>query len=317
LNPALDIGIAGCGIAGLAAGSLLARQGHRVTIFDQFPHPAPVGAGLILQPVGQAVLAELNILEKSVTAGTRIVGLLGHEVVRGRKVLDVRYSLKNTSRFGLGIHRASLFNLLYETAVQSGVVITPCSKVTSCRLVGKKPGSDKMQAAVFWSLRENEYEQWRNTSLHAWKEKLIELWPELNLFVQNIQSHDDMVMARYSHGTMRRPFNESVVQIGDSAHCSSPQLGQGANMALLDAMALAESISNNPIPEALFAYVRKRRRHVQLYQMISYVFTPLYQSDSRAVAFLRDWFFAPLSAVPPAPRLLGRLIGGDLIKPIS
>jgi len=32
------------------------------------------------------------------------------------------------------------------------------------------------------------------------------------------------------------------VHIGDSAHATSPQLGQGANMALLDALALAVAL---------------------------------------------------------------------------
>ncbi|MBU1286773.1 MAG: NAD(P)-binding protein, partial [Alphaproteobacteria bacterium] len=32
----LNIGIAGAGIGGLAAAALLAGEGHRVTVFDQF-----------------------------------------------------------------------------------------------------------------------------------------------------------------------------------------------------------------------------------------------------------------------------------------
>ena len=39
----LDIGIAGCGVAGLAADLLLARDGHRVTLYERFDSPRPVG----------------------------------------------------------------------------------------------------------------------------------------------------------------------------------------------------------------------------------------------------------------------------------
>jgi 2-polyprenyl-6-methoxyphenol hydroxylase-like FAD-dependent oxidoreductase len=131
LKSELDIGIAGCGIAGLVAGAFLAGQGHKVTIFDQFPEPLPVGAGLIIQPVGQAVLDRLNILEQAEARGAKITGLLGYEVIRGRKVLDVKYALDIHDTYGLGIHRAALFNLLYETAIQNGVEIISGSKIMS------------------------------------------------------------------------------------------------------------------------------------------------------------------------------------------
>ncbi|MEZ5947060.1 MAG: NAD(P)-binding protein [Hyphomonas sp.] len=42
--------IAGAGIGGLAAAAFLARQGHAVTVYDQFEAPGPVGSGLIRRP---------------------------------------------------------------------------------------------------------------------------------------------------------------------------------------------------------------------------------------------------------------------------
>ena len=44
----LKIGIAGCGIGGLALGAMLAAKGHSVQIFDQFKAPSPVGSGLVV-----------------------------------------------------------------------------------------------------------------------------------------------------------------------------------------------------------------------------------------------------------------------------
>ena len=60
----LDIAIAGCGIAGLASAAMLARDGHRVTIFERFAAPAPVGSGLLLQPTGLAVLRAMGLDRK-------------------------------------------------------------------------------------------------------------------------------------------------------------------------------------------------------------------------------------------------------------
>ena len=57
----LNIAIAGAGIGGLAAATLLARAGHSVRVFDQFDAPKPIGSGLMLQKTGLAVLAQLGL----------------------------------------------------------------------------------------------------------------------------------------------------------------------------------------------------------------------------------------------------------------
>ena len=52
----LHIAIVGYGTAGQAAALLLARDGHRVEVFERAPEPGPVGAGFLLQPTGLQVL---------------------------------------------------------------------------------------------------------------------------------------------------------------------------------------------------------------------------------------------------------------------
>ena len=57
----MRIAVVGAGIGGLACTILLRRQNHSVSIFDQFTEPAPVGSGLMLQPVGLTVLDHLRL----------------------------------------------------------------------------------------------------------------------------------------------------------------------------------------------------------------------------------------------------------------
>ena len=71
-------------------------------------------------------------------------------------------------------------------------------------------------------------------------------------------------------------------------------------MALIDALVLSDALATSAsLDEALEAYVRGRRRHVAVYQAMSRLFTPFYQSDSRFLPLVRDWLIAPLSRTPP------------------
>ncbi|MEO7825585.1 MAG: FAD-dependent monooxygenase, partial [Allosphingosinicella sp.] len=73
----LDIGVAGCGIGGLGAALLLARDGHRVRLYERFEAPRPVGSGLIVQPTGLAVLDRLGLASALTGAAAPIERLLG------------------------------------------------------------------------------------------------------------------------------------------------------------------------------------------------------------------------------------------------
>lgn len=65
----MKIAVAGAGIGGLTVAALLGQDGHDVAVFDQFDSPRPVGSGLVIQPVGQAVLAEIDALDEALKLG--------------------------------------------------------------------------------------------------------------------------------------------------------------------------------------------------------------------------------------------------------
>lgn len=171
----------------------------------------------------------------------------------------------------------------------------------------------------FWSIRADQESDWRARPLDDWKQEAIALWPDTESLMGNFGSHDDLTFARYRHHTSAKPVvGRGLVRIGDAWHAASPQLGQGANMALLDAWGLAEAVRLKPdIPDALEHYLHLRRGHVRLYQIMTWLFTPVYQGDSRILPWLRDWLAAPLSKLWPAPQLLAAMVSGSIGSPLK
>jgi 2-polyprenyl-6-methoxyphenol hydroxylase-like FAD-dependent oxidoreductase len=91
----------------------------------------------------------------------------------------------------------------------------------------------------------------------------------------------------------------------------SPQLGQGVNMALLDAEALADALrAETNLAQALARYARARKGHVAVYQALSRWLTPLFQSDASALATLRDRAFGPFGRLPLARREMLKILTG-------
>lgn len=88
-------------------------------------------------------------------------------------------------------------------------------------------------------------------------------------------------------------------------------------MALLDAYALAKALrERSDVPAALARAVDLRRRHVALYQAMSALFTPVYQSDSRILPVLRDRIVGPLATRWPATYIQARMVSGLVADPL-
>ncbi|WP_204267977.1 FAD-dependent oxidoreductase, partial [Escherichia coli] len=90
-------------------------------VFERFEKPSPVGSGLILQPTGLTVLSDLGLLDAILTLGSRIDRLHGADSSSGCTVLDVRYDARPGGRFGLAVHRAALFGVLYRAVREAGI----------------------------------------------------------------------------------------------------------------------------------------------------------------------------------------------------
>jgi len=348
----------------------------------------------MLQPTGMAVLDRLGLAGEALARGAEIDGLLGLNE-HGRTALGALYEDLGEPRcFGVGIHRSSLFDLLYQAVQDANVEITTGFDIAGVQAsgnnhqliasdgiesapfdlivdatglhsslveadfrylhfgalwanvewpegsnfkprlleqryraarqmvgmlpIGKRQPSVPDEAAFFWSLPGSEYENWRATPLEDWKAEVVALWPEMERVLGQIASHDQLTFARYAHRTAPRPVGDGIIHIGDAWHSASPQLGQGANMALLDAWALSRGIADGrTVQEGLRLAASWRSDHVQLYQIITAFFTPLFQSESGLPAAIRDRITAPLSRYWPTKKIQSLLVGGLFGAPLQ
>ena len=382
----LHVAIVGYGTAGQAAAILLSRDGHHVEVFEQSPSLGPVGAGVLLQPVGLRVLWEMGLLDAALSHGRRVDRLYG-ETPAGRPVMDMRYARLDPRMSGLGMQRGALFAILADAIgddvqVHCGKRITACSE-DGCRIrdeiggshgpfdlvlaadgagsllrasmgapaldrpypwgalwcllaeadwkfphelrqryvrarkmigllpVGTRPGDPTPRLSFFWSLPTMQFEAWAAAGLAPWLDEIHALWPEAHALMGTIQECGQLSRASYRDAIPRRWYQGRLALMGDAAHAMSPQLGQGVNMALLDAFALRDALrGNSSVQVALASYQQQRLRHVGAYQFWSRWLTPLFQSDRDMIGALRDLSFYPLGRLWGARGLMLRVLSG-------
>jgi 2-polyprenyl-6-methoxyphenol hydroxylase-like FAD-dependent oxidoreductase len=94
----------------------------------------------------------------------------------------------------------------------------------------------------------------------AMRGKLAATAPQIRALAQAI-TDDEGVVYRPLEGMMvHGPWHKGrVVLLGDAVHATTPHLGQGAGMAIEDAIVLAEELSAHDAPEAAFEAYRARR----------------------------------------------------------
>jgi len=181
----------------------------------------------------------------------------------------------------------------------------------TARMIGVLPTGHEI-ASLFFSVRvDRKDDLLLREGLDAWKKEVRRVAPVTEELLDQIRSPEDLTLASYFDVSMPRWHGDRVVLLGDCAHATSPQLGQGCNLALCDAAALADAIaSHDQVNAALDAYTHARREHLAFYQLATRALTPLFQSDYGPLAIARDMLTPIATKIPFVRREMLRSMAG-------
>lgn len=164
-------------------------------------------------------------------------------------------------------------------------------------------------SSVFWSLPTSQLQSFlKDESAKQQWLQVSDRWPDVAEWLKQIvydeQIQPEWLSAQYRDVVMSQFGQGRIGVIGDAAHAMSPQLGQGANMALLDAWAFSQSLQtakkNQQIDWSILwqHYHQQRRSSTQFYQFLSRLLTPLYQSNHWWAGGIRDLTFPWMYQIP-------------------
>ena len=204
------------------------------------------------------------------------------------------------------------------------------SNTPTTGLAGGGSSSDSLEptgsplVSLFYSLRAADRMAFEDdVSLDEFKARVLKLQPRAEAVLESLTSKDQLTWARYSDVKLSSFHVGRTVFMGDAAHATSPQLGQGANFALIDASGLNyvlktalhaldgdERKLRTRLPAILGEYTALRRPHIHFYQAMSRMMTPLFQSRLSPLAPVRDLTMGLGGQIWPFSAFATRLLTG-------
>jgi 2-polyprenyl-6-methoxyphenol hydroxylase-like FAD-dependent oxidoreductase len=177
---------------------------------------------------------------------------------------------------------------------------------------GLGPGEGAIPlVSLFVSTRADTVDAVRARGLEAWKDEVRSIAPMAASVLDQIGDFGQLTFASYYDVILPRWHAHQTALLGDAAHATSPQLGQGCNLALCDAAALADAIeAEATVDAALARYSVSRRAHLAYYQLATRWLTPFFQSDHNWLGALRDAVMGPACALGFVRREMVRSMAG-------
>ncbi len=173
--------------------------------------------------------------------------------------------------------------------------------------------SDYFQAGLL--IRKGSFDEMKRSGLDAFRKTLLQIVPHLGDRVDELKNWDQIKLLSVQLNRLRQWHRPGLLCIGDAAHAMSPAGGVGINLAIQDAVAtanlLSDALRERSVTEDVLAQVQRRRefptRVTQGVQATAHkAFDRLFRNPGPAKP---PWQLKVAVRVPGFQRLMARAIG--------
>jgi 2-polyprenyl-6-methoxyphenol hydroxylase-like FAD-dependent oxidoreductase len=164
-------------------------------------------------------------------------------------------------------------------------------------------------------IRKGSFDEMKSHGINAFRKSIVQIAPYLLDRVDELKDWDQIKLLSVQINRLREWYRPGLLCIGDSAHAMSPVWGVGINLAIQDAVAtanlLTDALRERRVTPALLAQVQQRRefptRVTQFLQTnahkgLEYVF-------SRPGPLKAPWQLKAATNIPGFQHLTGRFVG--------
>ena len=150
--------------------------------------------------------------------------------------------------------------------------------------------------------------------LGAFRQEWRRVLPAAADLLEQVSSFDELLVNTVRRVDCRRWFSGRLVLLGDAAHAMAPNLGQGANSALVDGVVLAEELARAPsVKDALAGYDKRRRPLARRVQLTAEMLQRLCGIEQVTALRVRDALLAGLARFPRlSDEAIRRVLAADV-----
>ncbi len=139
---------------------------------------------------------------------------------------------------------------------------------------------------VYWYALINKNSALQNPNL---KEIFADYYPVISKIIDHTKQEDVLLNEIWDLEPMNKWYNKNICLIGDAAHATTPNMGQGACQAIESALVLSNCLKEENTVESAFAkYQNIRIKKAHYVTNTSWKLGKLAQTDNPIMVFLRN-----------------------------